>query len=348
VSKNDKVTKPIVLDLDAIGNDSPKLSVVLDAQKRSEQQAKDALTYFASADFAKVISDANATSAKVFADLAKMLDTSRVVADMFRADFAQINAAKLTLQTAIPDFTVFNKQMLASVQPLYDLRLVANAALADFSRQFDLLKNYTIDISTLFGSLKISNTTQFTFKDTTLSPNQDNVGLQATAVQSRSNQFVVQERTTKVDLLLSTTKEQHTTLLRLESDVVGIKQLVGQLVKQGQQRFTIKDVQYDPESYYLKIGNHRIEVKARRERQLCELLLSTLETMQKHWDIEEMLELIGEASVTPMSRYKQWTDWYYHAALRLNKRLEQILGMRLIIVDGKTQSLYINPAFYHN
>jgi hypothetical protein len=263
-------------------------------------------------------------------------------------DFEQINSAKLLLQASIPDFTQLNKQLIASIQPMYDLRVVANAVMADFSRQFNWLKDYTFDVSTLLGSLKVSNTTQFTFKETRLSTSNDEVGLQATAVQTRSNQFVVQERTTKVDLLLTTTQEQHTTLLRLENDVVGIKQLVGQLVKQGQQRFTIKDVQYDPQSYYLKIGNHRVEVKARRERQLCELLLSTLEAMQKHWDIEEMLELIGEASVTPMSRYKQWTDWYYHAALRLNKRLEQILGIKLIIVDGKTQSLYINPAFYHN
>jgi hypothetical protein len=350
MSKNDKVTKPVVLDLDAIGTGSPKeLGIVVAAQKSAAQQLQASLGYLASDEFAGFIKDANAT-AKIVADLVRTLDTSRTLAAAVSTNFQHISVAKQVLQESLDDYNRINKAFVASIQPLYDLRLATNSMMTDFHRQLSLLKGYTFDLSTLFGSVQVSETTRFIFENTTTTiSSKGGLGLHATAVQTRSNQFVTQERTTKVDLLLSASKEQGATLLRLENDFVGVKSLVGQLIGQGQQRFSIKDVHYDPQSYYLKIGSHhRIEVKAPRERQLCELLLSTVEAMQKRWDIEEMLELIGEAFTTRASDYKKWTGWYYHAANRLNARLEPILGMKLINVDGKTQALYINPAFYHN
>lgn len=84
MSKNDKVTKPIVLDLDAIGTGSPKLSVVLDAQNRSEKQAQDALVYFASDDFAKTVKAINDQSARLFADVAQSISLSKALSKLLR------------------------------------------------------------------------------------------------------------------------------------------------------------------------------------------------------------------------------------------------------------------------
>jgi hypothetical protein len=232
---------------------------------------------------------------------------------------------------------------------MFDLRLAANSVLADFAK-FDVLKNFTFDISSLVGSLHISKTTEFAFTHATASRNtNDEIDVRTTAIQTSSNQFVIQERHAKIELLLGSSQEQGATLLRLEHDVSDIKSLVGSLLQDGQQHLTIKDLKYNAEVFLLKItGKQDVHITAARERQLCSLLLTSVETMTRKWDIEEMLDHIGEGYTVKMSEYSKWLNMFYMAARRLNATLLPHLGYELISVDRKNQELYVNPAFYHN
>lgn len=365
--KDDAKTK-VVYDLDAIAKvakpSETTLSIVRRAADDAQKHHQTALQVLTSPQMLEAIGSMQLASKQIFAAqqqasqaltrLTKTYDTSRLFANVIATDISKLVIIKQEtldqLIMAMPKIEPLSKQLLNAIEPLYDLRLATNTIFTDLAKQMTVFRNFTFDISTLFGSLHISRTTEFTFKQavTTLERKDNQLGLHTTAVQTHTNELVVQERHAKVELILATNKAQNSTLLRLENEVTDIKALVGQLVQHGQQLFTVKDIGYDASSYFLTIGGKRIKITARRERQLCELLLTTLEAMQKKWDLEELLYAIDEGYNTPMSQYRHWLDRFYYAANRLNNALKPILKIdKLVIVDFANEQIYINPAFYH-
>lgn len=234
------------------------------------------------------------------------------------------------------------------MQPLFDLRLATSTIFDGITKSLEIFANSTFDFSTILSSTKLTKTTTFVFDKPTLHQDDDTT-FNAIATQTTTNEFVIQERHSKIELILSTNEQQTGILTELRHELSDIKAVVGTLVQQRQQHITVKDMKYNPEVFLLKIKGKKDQlITARRERQLCELLLPDTQAMTRKWDIEEMLDHIGEAFTVDMSDYGKWLQKYYTAARRLNVTLLPILGYELLLVDRKNQSLYVNPAFYHN
>jgi hypothetical protein len=336
-----------VLDLDTLANvddNSPTtLSMVIQAQKEAEKT----LAYLVSDSFQQILVSNQKSAAQLLANM-PVIDTTSLFAGM-QTDFSAIKLAQQSFLAEIPTIAQLNKQLLEAITPMFDLRLAASSMLTDFANSA-VLKNFTLDVSSLLGSIHVSKTTEFAFTHATAVRNAHNeLDVRTTAVQTSSNQFVVQERRAKIELLLGNSQEQGTRLLRIEHDVSDMKSLVSSLLQQGQQHLTVKDLKYNAEVFLLKItGKQDVRITAARERQLCSLLLTSIEAMTRKWDIEDMLEHIGEGYTVDMSEYGKWLNMFYMAARRLNATLLPMLGYELISVDRKNQELYVNPAFYHN
>jgi hypothetical protein len=177
----------------------------------------------------------------------------------------------------------------------------------------------------------------------------DNPALSAIATQRTTNEIVVQERTSKIELILSANDRQTNLLTEMRGELSDVRAVVTALVQQGQQHITVHDMKYSPDSFMLKIkGIKNRRITAMRQRQLCELLLSDTDAMLQKWDIEAMLDHIGEGFTVDMFEYKRWLNMFYQAARRLNAELLAELGYELILVDRKSEILYVNPRFYHN
>lgn len=362
-------TKVIDLDLNTV---SKSFSVPPVAQRAIAQAYKDqtkAIELFTTPQFQKMIGDMNTIGSQlalatrqsnsVVQALADAQKTSVAMAKIINHDLAKLNIAKSVIFQEIPmaikAFDVYGKQLASIFDKFNDLRIVSSLYMDGFIKSAQILRNFNLDIKTIVGSVHISKTTLFQFDETDAYLDADELGLHTTAVQTRSNDLVTVEQHRKVDLLLTTSTEQREIITQLDGKVTGldtkigdVKAMVSQLVQQGKQQFSIRDIDYKKGFSLLKIGSFTPQhITAKRERQLCDLMLVDMETMTKRWTIEDMLELIGELYSVDSFDYGRWLNMFYMAAKRLNDRLRPILGIDLIIVDRSKEKLYVNPQFYH-
>jgi hypothetical protein len=289
-----------------------------------------------------------------FAELSKVASNAQSISLAYTKlaipEIMELNIAKATfLQINDAGFTQNIAKIVEQMKPLFDLRIAVNTAFTLNVKQIhEIVNNSVFDFSTILKSIPTDTTHRFEFIEPTLSFNKSDITLEAVATRTSSNEFVVQEQTTKVDLIVSANVRQTEILERLDMRVGSIENTIQHLLSEGQQLITVRDIKYDPTAFILNIKGKAVRtIKASRERQLCQLLLTSVKSMSKKWELDELLDAIGEGFSVEPSEYKNWTQKYYMAARRLNEKLIGILGYELIIVDGKSEQIFVNPQFYH-
>lgn len=278
---------------------------------------------------------------------AQILSSLQPIVDQLPTIHNQLSTKMLQ---AMPSMQQLSSHLIASLAPLNDARIYADIIATEFARPQQLLQNMQIDLSSLFGSLQISASSLLRLEDLNVLSIDQSLRLESTGLQIHSNELVTQERGFELGLVFKMNVQQKAILSKIdESDsrLENIEKAMLQLIAEKQQLFTIRDVDYTPDTFRLKIGDSIVVISPKRERQLCELLLSTREAMGKRWTISDMLQLIDEYDAVSAFDYGKWVQKYYMAARRLNEKLLPILRIELITVDKPSEALFVNPQFYH-
>lgn len=306
-----------------------------------------------------------AETGRIASNLTLQIDTGMqtAIASLAKAQLALVPPPSSLIFPALESINKAQMSQLAQVansvskitvawKPIFDLRVISASWASELlEANKKVMESLRFDIGTMVTPLQVLQGLSVGFQDTQARVVSSNtVSVKTTSVRTFDNELVSQRQETKIDMLLSSTSEQTGIIANFDKRLSGIETMVFELTKQGKELFTIKDFAYNKDTCELLIKkvNKRVQIRARRERQLCELLLSNAASMVKQWSVDDLLDVIGETFTQMGFDTQGWTDKFYKAALRLNAKLKPMLGFDLILVDRKQETFYINPQFYHN